>query len=86
MKSFKEFLTEAKENSKYKKGEFGYWWTVIEGKEDIEGKAGRDSILLRALDLPSDSRSASLVACNADNPSASGLALYGWQYSSHQSS
>ena len=39
MKTFKQFLMEAKETtSKYKKGEFGYWWTVIEGKEDIEGK------------------------------------------------
>ena len=23
---------------KYKKGEFGYWWTVIKGNKDIEGK------------------------------------------------
>jgi len=23
--------------NKYKKGEFGYWWTVTEGHEDIEG-------------------------------------------------
>ena len=39
MKTFKQFLTEAKETtSKYKKGEFGYWWTVIEGHEDIEGR------------------------------------------------
>ena len=24
--------------NKYKKGSFGYWWTVIKGNEDIEGK------------------------------------------------
>lgn len=23
---------------KYKKGEFGYWWTVIKGNKDIKGK------------------------------------------------
>ena len=39
MKTFKQFLTEAKSTpSKYKKGEFGYWWTVIRGEEDIEGQ------------------------------------------------
>ena len=39
MKTFKQFLTESKESSsKYKKGEFGYWWTVIKEREDIEGK------------------------------------------------
>ena len=39
MKTFKQFLTEAKEvSSKYKKGEFGYRWTVVKGNEDIEGK------------------------------------------------
>ena len=39
MKTFKQFLTEAKKSSsKYKEGEFGYWWTVIKGREDIEGK------------------------------------------------
>lgn len=26
------------ETSKYKKGDFGYWWTVKEGNDDIEGK------------------------------------------------
>ena len=24
--------------NKYKKGSFGYWWTIIKGNEDIEGK------------------------------------------------
>ena len=38
MKSFKQFLKEANETSKYQKGDFGYWWTVEEGNEDIEGK------------------------------------------------
>ena len=39
MKTFKQSLTKSKESSsKYKEGEFGYWWTVIQGKEDIEGK------------------------------------------------
>lgn len=27
------------EISKYKKGEFGYWWTIKKGNEDIEGQA-----------------------------------------------
>jgi len=24
-------------SNKYKKGEFGYWWTVTKGNEDIDG-------------------------------------------------
>lgn len=32
------------ETSKYKPGEFGYWWTVIVGNDDIEGKVHNDSI------------------------------------------
>ena len=44
MKTFKQFLKEAKESSKYKPGEFGYWWTVIEGNEDIEGKIYKGDI------------------------------------------
>lgn len=30
--------------SKYKKGEFGYWWTVEQGNADIEGKVYPKSI------------------------------------------
>lgn len=29
---------------KYKKGEFGYWWTVEKGNKDIEGKVYAGSI------------------------------------------
>ena len=44
MKTFKQFLKEANESSKYKKGEFGYWWTVEQGNEDIEGKVYNGNI------------------------------------------
>ena len=48
MKTFKQFLKEAKqlkeENSKYKPGEFGYWWTVNKGEDDIEGKVYKGNI------------------------------------------
>ena len=38
---------------KYKKGEFGYWWTVINGNKDIEGKVYAGSISCRCSSLVS---------------------------------
>jgi len=35
------------ENNKYKEGEFGYWWHVIEGNEDIQGKIYHGNINCR---------------------------------------
>lgn len=32
------------EKSKYKKGEFGYWWTVTKRFDDIEGQVHNASI------------------------------------------
>ena len=37
----------------YKEGEFGYWWTVINGNKDIEGKVYADSISCRSSSLVS---------------------------------
>ena len=36
---------------KYKEGEFGYWWTVINGNKDIEGKVYAGSIFCRCSSL-----------------------------------
>jgi hypothetical protein len=33
-----ESVWEESQAARYKKGEFGYWWTVTKGKEDIGGK------------------------------------------------
>ena len=38
---------------RYKEGEFGYWWTVINGNEDIEGKVYAGSISCRSSSLVS---------------------------------
>ena len=38
---------------KYKEGEFGYWWTVINGNKDIEGKVYAGSISCRYSSLVS---------------------------------
>ena len=38
---------------KYKKGEFGYWWIVINGNKDIEGKVYAGSISCRCSSLVS---------------------------------
>ena len=38
---------------KFKKGEFGYWWTVINGNKDIEGKVYAGSISCRCSSLVS---------------------------------
>ena len=45
MKILKQHSTEVKETSpKYKRGEFGYWWTNILEREDIEGKVYKGDI------------------------------------------
>ena len=38
---------------RYKEGEFGYWWTVINGNKDIEGKVYAGSISCRCSSLVS---------------------------------
>ena len=40
-------------SNKYQPGEFGYWWTVELGNEDIEGKAYRGNIECYDCDLTS---------------------------------
>lgn len=39
--------------AKYKKGEFGYWWTITMGNQDIEGKVWHESIYASRTDLTS---------------------------------
>ena len=46
MKTFKQFLKEANESSKYKEGDFGYWWTIKKRREDIEGKVYDGNLLI----------------------------------------
>ncbi len=38
MKVLSRLRIKAADTGKYKPGEFGYWWTVNEGNDDIEGK------------------------------------------------
>ena len=38
LKQLRKILAEDAVSSKYKPGDFGYWWTVIDGNEDIEGR------------------------------------------------
>lgn len=57
MKTFKQFLTESKQlkedSVKYKEGEFGYWWTIIKGNSDIEGKDYKGDIEFHYEDITS---------------------------------
>ena len=39
--------------SQYKKGDFGYWWTVEQQEKDIEGKSYNDSISCEGSDITS---------------------------------
>ena len=43
----------ATDTGKYKLGEFGYWWTVEQGNDDIEGKVYKGDIDCRNENLTS---------------------------------